>query len=80
MAYLIDTSILVRLTNVSDAQFAKADRAIAKLEQNGETLHLTAQNLIEFRNVATQIFLHDFVTCHVDPVKLCLRPRFNRNL
>lgn len=54
MSYLLDTSILVRLANVADAKFAQADRAIAELEQRGETLHLTAQNLIEFRNVATR--------------------------
>src|SRR5437867_2976834 len=54
MAYLLDTSILVRLANIADAQFVEADRAIARLEQRGESLHVTAQNLIEFRNVATR--------------------------
>jgi predicted nucleic acid-binding protein len=54
MAYLIDTSILIRLANVADAQFAEADRAIARLEQLSEKLHVTAQNLVEFRNVATR--------------------------
>ena len=54
MVYLVDTSILIRIANVADAQFAEADRAIARLEQRGETLHVTAQNLVEFRNVATR--------------------------
>src|ERR1017187_7157182 len=54
MAYLVDTSILMRLANVTDAKFAEADRATAVLEQRGETLHLTVQNLIEFCNAATR--------------------------
>ena len=54
MAYLVDTSILIRLANVTDANFAAADRAVAELRLRGEILHLTAQNLIEFRNVATR--------------------------
>jgi len=54
MAFLIDTSILVRLANVADAKFAVADRAVAELRRRGESVHMTAQNLIEFRNVATR--------------------------
>ena len=54
MAYLVDTSILVRLANRADAAYPVADRAVVELHRRGETLHLTPQNLIEFRNVATR--------------------------
>lgn len=54
MAYLVDTSILVRLSNRVDPSYAIADRAIIELHRRGELLHLTPQNLIEFRNVATR--------------------------
>jgi predicted nucleic acid-binding protein len=54
MAYLIDTSILARLANTADAQYATADRAVVELHQRGEVLHITPQNLIEFRNLATR--------------------------
>jgi predicted nucleic acid-binding protein len=54
MAYLIDTSVLVRLANTADALHAVAKRAILELHQRGEMLHLTAQVLVEFRNVATR--------------------------
>ena len=54
MAYLIDTSVLARLANTADALYATADRAVMELHQRGEALHITPQNLIEFRNVATR--------------------------
>ena len=54
MAYLIDTNVLVRLANQSDAHYPVADGAIAELFLQGETLHITPQNLIEFRSVATR--------------------------
>jgi predicted nucleic acid-binding protein len=54
MAHLVDTSILARLANTADALHAVAARAILQLHQRGEVLHLTAQNLIEFRNLATR--------------------------
>jgi predicted nucleic acid-binding protein len=54
MAHLVDTSILARLANTSDALHAVAARAVLELHQRGEVLHLTAQNLIEFRNLATR--------------------------
>jgi len=54
MAYLIDTSILARLANTADSQYAMADRAVVQLHQRGELLHITPQNLIEFRNLATR--------------------------
>lgn len=54
MAYLIDTSILARLANATDAQHAVAVRAVLELHRRGEVLHVTPQVLIEFRNVATR--------------------------
>jgi hypothetical protein len=54
MAYLIDTSILGRLANASDAQHTVAARAVLELHRRGEVLHVTSQVMIEFRNVATR--------------------------
>jgi predicted nucleic acid-binding protein len=54
MAYLIDTSILARLANSGNPNYATAARAVAELSRRGEMLHITPQNLIEFRNVATR--------------------------
>lgn len=54
MRILIDTSILGRLANRHDASHAVAQAAVAELHRRGDTLHITAQNLIEFRNFATR--------------------------
>jgi predicted nucleic acid-binding protein len=54
VAYLIDTSILVRLANKTDVQHGVAKKALAELHRRGEVLHLAPQALIEFRNVATR--------------------------
>jgi hypothetical protein len=54
MAHLVDTSILARLANTADAMHLVAAHAVLELHQRGEILHLTAQNLIEFRNLATR--------------------------
>lgn len=54
MAFLIDTNILVRLANRHDAFYSIADRTVATLFLRNETLHVTPQNFIEFRNVATR--------------------------
>ena len=54
MAYLLDTTILGRLANATDAQYAVAAHAVLELHRRGEVLHLTPQVLIEFRNVATR--------------------------
>ena len=54
MAFLVDPSILVRLANRADPSHPVADRAVVGLHLRGELLHLTPQNLIEFRNVATR--------------------------
>jgi predicted nucleic acid-binding protein len=54
MAYLLDTTILVRLANASDAQHAVAAQAVLELHRRGDVLHVTPQVMIEFRNVATR--------------------------
>jgi predicted nucleic acid-binding protein len=54
MSYLIDTNLLARLANSADPQYAVAFRAVAELHRRGETVHVTPQVLIEFRNVATR--------------------------
>jgi predicted nucleic acid-binding protein len=54
MAYLIDTNVLGRLANLTDAHHAVAAHAIVELHRRGEVLHLTPQVLIEFRNIATR--------------------------
>jgi predicted nucleic acid-binding protein len=54
MAYLIDTSVLGRLANTADAHYPTADRAVMELHRAGEVLHITPQNLVEFRNLATR--------------------------
>jgi predicted nucleic acid-binding protein len=54
MAYLLDTSVLGRLANASDPLYSVADAATKELHRRGEILHVTAQNIIEFRNVATR--------------------------
>jgi hypothetical protein len=54
MAILLDTSVLGRLANVKDVGYAVARAAIAELHRQGEILHLTSQNFVEFRNFATR--------------------------
>ena len=52
MAHLVDTSVLARLANTADPLHPVAERAVLELHRRGEALHITAQNLIEFRNLA----------------------------
>jgi predicted nucleic acid-binding protein len=54
MPFLIDTSILGRLANKADASHPLATAAVAELHRRGEVLHVTPQNLVEFRNFATR--------------------------
>jgi hypothetical protein len=54
MAYLVDTSMLVRLAKKSDIQHGVALHAAIELNRGGEILHLTPKVLIEFRNLATR--------------------------
>ena len=54
MSYLLDTSILGRLANRKDALYRIAVRAVVELHARGQSLHVTPQNLIEFRSFATR--------------------------
>ncbi|MGV3723358.1 MAG: type II toxin-antitoxin system VapC family toxin [Actinomycetota bacterium] len=54
MAVLVDTSVLGRLANRADAAHPVAQAAVAELHRRGEVLHITSQNLVEFRNFATR--------------------------
>jgi len=54
VAYLIDTSVLVRLANAADADHTVAAQAVLELHRRGEVLHITPQVLVEFRNAATR--------------------------
>jgi predicted nucleic acid-binding protein len=54
VSILLDTSVLGRLANAADAANRIASTATLELHQRGELLHLTAQNMIEFRNMATR--------------------------
>jgi len=52
--YLIDTNVLIRLANTADAAHGVAADSVAELHRRGELLHITPQNLVEFRSVATR--------------------------
>ncbi len=54
MPILVDTSVLGRLANRTDVAHPVAAAAIAELHRRGEVLHVTPQNLVEFRNYATR--------------------------
>jgi predicted nucleic acid-binding protein len=54
VAYLVDTNILVRIANTLDPAYPVAIHAISELHRRGESLHITPQNLVEFRSVATR--------------------------
>jgi predicted nucleic acid-binding protein len=54
MSYLLDTNVLVRLSNRRDPQRAVARQAVLQLRARGERLCYTSQNLGEFWNVATR--------------------------
>ena len=54
MAYLVDTSVLARLANTADPMHTVAARGVMELHRRGEVLHITSQNLVEFRNMATR--------------------------
>ncbi len=54
MAFLLDTNLLVRLSDPLSPLQPVAQQAIERLLQRGEILYLTTQNLIEFWAVATR--------------------------
>lgn len=54
MVYLVDTNVLLRLADRRHPLHPVMRQAIRKLQQEGHTLQITAQNGIEFWNVATR--------------------------
>lgn len=54
MAYLADTNIIVRRILPDDPHHATVTSSLLALEQQGETVYITSQSLIEFRAVATR--------------------------
>jgi predicted nucleic acid-binding protein len=54
MAYLLDTNCTWRRFVVTDPAHAKVKAKIDTLLLNGETLYITAQNMVEFQALATR--------------------------
>ena len=54
MAYLADTNIVIRRLVTGDPQYPLISAALTKLDQQGETVYITAQNLVEFQALATR--------------------------
>jgi predicted nucleic acid-binding protein len=52
--YLLDTNILLRLSNPSDAQHALVTTAVSRLLGQGDDCYVTAQVLVELWVVATR--------------------------
>jgi len=52
--YLLDSNLLLRLSDQSSRQHQTAKRAVSALLQSGAFLCITPQNLIEFWSVATR--------------------------
>lgn len=51
---LVDTNILLRITRRSDPHHKTVDAALARLAEQGTTLHYTFQNIAELWNVMTR--------------------------
>ncbi len=54
MASLIETNMLVRLADTLSLDYRIAANAIMVLHRQQEKTYITAQNLVEFRAVATR--------------------------
>lgn len=54
MEYLIDTNVLLRLTDRRDPQHALVRGAVRKLHRQGDRLSVTPQNCVEYWNVSTR--------------------------
>lgn len=52
--YLVDANVLLRFLETTDAQHEATTKAVVELTTQGHTLHITAQNIIEFWAVATR--------------------------
>lgn len=51
---LVDTNILLRMTRRSDPEHKIVDEALARLAEQGTTLHYTHQNIAELWNAMTR--------------------------
>jgi len=51
MPFLVDTNLLLRSIDVNHAMNQTAAQALTQLREQGESLHIIPQNLIEFWNV-----------------------------
>lgn len=54
MPFLIDTNLLLRSIDLTHSMNQSAVQAMTELREQGETLHIIPQNLIEFWNVYTR--------------------------
>ena len=54
MIYLVDTNVLLRITQSDDSRHQIAQDAVQKLEVEGHQLRTTPQNFMEFWNVSTR--------------------------
>jgi predicted nucleic acid-binding protein len=54
MSYLADTNIVGRWALPQDPLYPQVRAAVLALRQRGETLYITAQNLLEFRAFVTR--------------------------
>jgi predicted nucleic acid-binding protein len=54
MPYLADTNIVIRRSVTGDPQYATISAALTLLQQQGETVYVTAQNLVEFHALASR--------------------------
>ena len=54
MSWAVDTNVLLRTTDISDAAQSVAEAAMVTLRRGGEFLSIFPQNLIEFWAVATR--------------------------
>lgn len=54
MSYVLDTNILLRLTQDTDSMHGEASGAVRKLVEAREDLYIIPQNLVEFWAIATR--------------------------
>jgi predicted nucleic acid-binding protein len=53
-AYLVDTNVLLRLSQHNDPQHRLVQRALDELDKQGADLYFSMQNMAEFWNVCTR--------------------------
>jgi predicted nucleic acid-binding protein len=54
MSLLVDTNVMWRVLEPTDPAFTAITNTLKAIDVRGETVYITAQNLIEFRSVATR--------------------------